>query len=216
MRLSYSTMHLLHECPHNYLNKISKIPQPESIYLIEGSKAHKIIQDHVSGKKPHPLLKHIRKKFPVVESVKPDGSKDWDDERCKFSVEYRGHEIIGWIDGLDKPVLENPTEMLEAKFSGSPWSLRQFKESPQRWIYGWAVKSLKSAFLITGKRTPDQWVLNKVKTAKVPFTEKDYERAEEYIDYALKIIQEGNFKSDLVDGRCIDPRCCWGGNCMFK
>jgi hypothetical protein len=50
MYLSFSTMRLLYQCPHNYLNKISGIPQPSRPEFEEGKEAHKIIQAHLSGK----------------------------------------------------------------------------------------------------------------------------------------------------------------------
>ena len=106
--------------------------------------------------------------------------------------------------------------MLEGKFSSSPWSLKKYKDDPQRKLYGWAIKSLKQSTLITGLRNPAEWVLKKPKTARVKFTEQDYKDAEDYINKALQIIKLGNFQTDLVNGKCTDPRCYWGENCMFK
>lgn len=202
-------MRLLHECPHNYLNKINKIPQPESDALVEGKAAHRIMQDHVCGKKPHEDFEHIDLHFPIVEHF------DFD-PRCKFEVPFQEHTIIGFIDGLDKPVQYNPTRMLEGKFSSSPWSLNKYKNDPQRKIYGWAVRSLTEAYLITGKRRPEEWKTHKIKTARVPFVTKDYADAEEWMLFAINKIKNGDFLSDLVDGICVNPRCYWGENCMFK
>lgn len=209
MRLSFSTMRLLHECPHNYVNKMSGIPQPESEALIEGRRNHRIMQDHVSGRKLHEDFSHIDLKFPIVEV------EDYD-PRCKFEVPFRGHTIIGFIDGLDKPVQESPTVMLEGKFSSSPWSLTKFKKSAQRKIYGWAVPSLEKAFLITGHRKTDKWKVKRIKTAMVPFTEQDYEEAIEYMNFAIDKIKSGDLLTDLVGGKCTDPYCWWGENCMYK
>jgi hypothetical protein len=209
MNLSFSTMNLLHECPHNYLNKINKVPQPENPYFELGHQAHRIMQDHVSGVKENEYFNHIKKKFPVVEVV------DFD-PRCKFEVPFGEHIIFGFVDGLDKPMNENPTELLEGKFSSRPWGLGQYKDHPQRKIYGWAIRSLKYAFLITGKLRPEEWKTNRIKTARITFTQQDYDDAEKYINDALKIIREGTFTSDLLDGKCLDRRCYWGSNCMFK
>lgn len=206
---SFSTLRLLHECPHNYLNKINKIKQPESDALKEGKAAHRIMQDHVSGVKPHPCFEHIDLKFDVVET------KDFD-PRCKFEVPFGDYVIFGYIDGLDKPVKEEPTVMLEGKFSSSPWGLTKYKRDPQRKICGWAVRSLKEAYLLTGLRRPEQWETTKLKTARVPFKPKDYSDAEEWMLKAIKMIEEGDFLSDLVNGKCVNPRCYWGENCMFK
>lgn len=206
---SFSTLRLLHECPHNYLNKISGIKQPESIYLEEGKIAHGILQRHVSGVEKCESLKHLDIEFPIVEM------KDFD-PRCKFSVEYNGIVMYGFIDGLSDLIENNPKRMMEGKFSSSPWSLGKYKKDPQRKIYGWAIRSLEEAVLVTGQRQPDRWATDKVKTAKVKFTEKDYIDAENYINEALRKIKEGDFTSDLVNGKCTDPRCYWGENCMFK
>ena len=209
MRLSFSTLRLLHDCPHNYVNKISKIEQPESIYLIEGKEGHRIGQDHVSGKKLHPGMAHIKMVFPIVEE------KDFD-ERLKFEVPYKGHTIIGFCDALDKLIPDSPTRLAEFKFSSSPWSLDKYKKDYQRKMYGWAIRSLKEAILITGQRQPEKWLSQPPKTLKVPFVEQDYVDAEWFIDRGLEIIQSGDFLTDLEDGKCRDPRCYWGERCMFK
>jgi hypothetical protein len=221
MKLSFSTMRLLHECPHNYVNKISGVEQPESHYLVEGRNAHRIMQDHVSGKQFHKGFAHIKHEFNVVEDV------DFD-PKCKFSVfvdsefnrvdieEEAAHEIYGYIDGLNSLIEHNPTKMLEGKFSSSPWSASKYKKDAQRKIYGWAVPSLQEAILITGKRRPEEWDTHKIKTAKVVFTEQDHREAVEYMKFAVDKIQSGDLLSDLVDGRCTDPRCYWGENCMYK
>lgn len=209
MRLSFSTMRLLHECPHNYVNKISGIKQPESPALIEGKLAHRIMQDHVSGTKIHPALEHMDLHFPVVERV------DFD-PNCKFEVPFGDHSIFGFVDGLDRPTNDNPTVILEGKFSSSPWSLGKYKKDPQRKIYGWALRTVKVAYLITGKRTPDEWADSRVLTRKVKYVEKDYADAEEWMSEAIRKINEKDFYGDLVDGKCIDPRCYWAERCMFK
>jgi len=241
MKLSFSTMRLLHECPHCYVNKISGIKQPESIYLTEGKIAHGIAQRHVSGVEAHPALEHIALTFAVVEK------RDFDPD-CKFLVpvgqdlallnvedfctcdfpnekdgqcrkcgkEIPPYVILGFIDGLDKKVSDEPTVMLECKFSGSPWSLGKYKKDPQRKIYGWAMRTVKTAYLITGKRKPEEWETIKPVTRKVDFTEQDYKDAEEWMAEAIRRIENKEFYSDLVNGKCVDPRCYWGERCMFK
>lgn len=209
MRLSFSTMRLLHECPHCYVNKMFKIKQPESIYLVEGKIAHGIMQRHVSDVEEHPAFAHIGLKFPVVEKI------DFDPD-CKFEVPFGKHTIIGFIDGLDKRVDEKPTVMLEGKFSSSPWSLGKYKKDPQRKIYGWAMRSVKTAYLITGKRTPEEWETIKPVTRKVDFTEQDYKDAEDYMSKAIKMIEEKDFYGDLDNGVCTSYNCWYGANCMFK
>lgn len=209
MKLSFSTMRLLHDCPHNYINKITGIKQPESIYLIEGKAAHRIMQEHVSGRKLHPDFAHINFKFPIVEE------KDFD-ERLSFEVPYKEYIIRGFVDGLDKLIPEKPEDLLEGKFSGSPWSNKKYKDDPQRKIYAWAIRSIKKCHLITGKRKPEEWRSNRIKTTSIEVVEKDYADAEKYMDEAIEVLETGDFKSDLVDGFCRDPRCYWGDRCLFK
>lgn len=204
--LSFSSLSILHECPHNWINKINKIEQPESLALTEGKVAHRLMQDHFSGKILRDDLKHIDYKFPIVEEV------DFD-ERTKFEIEFGDkYLIMGFIDGLN---LEEG-RMLEIKSSSSPWSLGKFAKSAQRKIYGWARKDIKEALLVTGLRDPDKWATTLPKTALIEFTEQDYEEAVKYIEDGIKILESGEFTTDLVDGVCRNPRCYWGENCMFK
>lgn len=205
MQLSYSTMRLLYECPHNYLNKISGIAQPSRPEFEEGKEAHKIIQSHLSGKEIRDDLKHLKFSFPIVEKI------DFDPD-TRFEVAFGDHTIFGFFDGLN---LEKG-QLLEIKTSSTLWSLNKFKDLIQRKIYGWAMPELTEAILITSARDPNQWQYQPPKAIRVPFTEKDRSDAEEWIAGAIEKIKSGDFTSDLVNGKCVDPRCYWGDACMFK
>lgn len=206
IKLSYSSLNILHTCPHNWLNKMMGIPQPDRVWFKEGRKAHRIIQDHISGKKPHEHLKHIDLTVPVVEET------DFD-IRCKFSFTIAGYLIRGYYDGLD---LEN-NRFIEIKTSSSGnWSIGKFQKAPQRKIYGLSNDRFKESVLITGHRKPVKWKSNKLKVYIVPVTEEDREEARQWIEQGIKILESGDFTSDLVDGKCTDPYCYWGENCQFK
>ena len=203
MKLSYSTLRLLYECPHNYLNKISGVKQPESIFLTEGSEAHLIIQKHVSGVEVRPDLAHINYKFPIVEKIKfdPDTKFTIAIDRqlnildktlycmCEFPkmgaenlcIKCRKPEapflFTGFFDGLNMEL----NDLLEIKTSSSMWSIAKFEKLIQRKIYGWAMPTLKRAILITAPRDPAKWDREPPKVLPVPFTEKDRIEAKQWI-----------------------------------
>jgi len=189
------------------------IPQPEKPEWAQGKKIHKIIQAHVSGKKAHPHLKHIKYKFPIVEE------KEFD-ERCRFELpitagmksgKVEKYKIIGFLDGL------NPEEkrFLEIKSSDPIWSLARFKKSIQRKIYS-LNKGFEESILITCSKVIDLWEAQPPKVYKVPLTMQDKSEAVDWIMKGIQILVSGNFTTDLVDGKCVDPRCYWGVNCQFK
>lgn len=230
IQLSYSSLSLLHERPHCWLNKTMGIPQPQKPEWEQGKKIHRIIQDHVSGKKFHPYLKHIKYKFEIVEE------KDFD-ERCRFefcfSKKYKNtyelcgktlesklrddYGIIGFYDGLNK----KKRQFLEIKSSDPLWSLVKFQKSIQRKLYALSNSWLTEAILIACSKDESRWEKELPKVFKVPLTEQDREDAIEWILEGIKILENGQFLSDLTempDGslRCLDPRCFWGENCNWK
>lgn len=204
-RYSYSTLRLLWECPHNYLNKISGIKQPDNDFFKEGREAHAILQKHLSGKELRDDLKHLKFNFPIVEKV------DFDPD-TKFEVAFGEDSIFGFFDGY------NPEtgQLLEIKTSSTLWSLQKFKDLVQRKIYGWAMPALTEAILVTGSKDPKKWQYEPPKAIRVPFTEQDKQDAKDWIVGAINKIKAGDFTSDLVAGKCVDPRCYWGENCQFK
>ena len=207
MRLSFSSLNMLHEASHQWANKMMGIKVPDYPFLKEGKDAHRIIQDHVSGKKIHPFLKHIKIKFPVVEEV------DFD-ERCKFSFPVKTDkgecEIMGFYDGLDI----KKGRLLEIKTSSTPWSLGKFRKSMQRKIYGLSNFKIKEAFLITCPRNPDDWERNNPKLYSILFRASDYREATKWIFDGINIILKGDFTGGLdEDGKCTG--CFYGQNCSF-
>jgi len=181
-----------------------------------GKKIHRIIQDHVSGKKPDPRFKHIKYTFPIVEEVEFDG-------RCRFEFELNPlirkigkikgtYKIMGFFDGLD---YENK-RFLEIKSSDPIWSISRFEQSFQRKLYSLAEPDFTEAILITCSKDESKWEREQAKVYSVPLTERDRLQALDWITAGIRVLEAGNFTSDLVDGKCVDKWCYWGANCQFK
>lgn len=233
IQLSYSSLNILHTCPHNWLNKQMKIKAEEKPEWAQGKLCHKIIQEYLKiplSSRPRSKeeiqllfkkgsidprtkrgmlvslpLKHIKHVFPIVEE------RDFD-PRCKFEFIFENYKIRGFYDGRALDF----SQLLEIKTSFKPWSLGQFQKAMQRKLYGLSDKRFKEAVLITGQRDPELWKNDPPKVYKVPFTEKDWHEANLWILEGIKILEKGDFTSDLVDGKCIDRWCYWGANCQFK
>lgn len=204
--LSYSTINMIYKASHNWLNKQMGLKPETRIEWDEGKKAHRIIQDHVSGKLIDERLKHITFTFPVVETV------DFD-ERTKFVIPINTkYAVRGFADGLNK----EEKRLLEIKSSSTPWSIGKFLESKQRKIYSLGFPYVSEAILITCLRHPDQWILTPPKVMKLAMTNKDRDEAMEWILGAINIIEKGEFNGGLENGKCLDPFCYYGRNCAFK
>ena len=211
--LSFSTINncLQPYNSHNWLNKMLGAKPEDKWYYHAGTEAHRIIQQHVSGAKKHPYLKHIKVKFPVVET------RDFD-PRTKFSFKIRmplkeKYEVIGFFDGRN----EDWSKGLEIKTSSNPWSLAKFQSSMQRKLYSLASPNLKVMYLITGQKEPDRWEEDKPKLYRVPVTFQDRQDALEWVKKAIDVIEAGEFRGGLDEnGKCTDPNCYYGANCQFK
>ena len=212
IQLSYSTINMLYQASHNWINKQCGLKPEERPEWNEGKIAHRIIQDHVSGKKKDDRLAHIEFSFPIVEEV------DFD-ERCKFDMPLyftglkNSYSIIGFMDGINNA----EHRLLEIKVSSVPWSLMKFQQLIQRKIYSMARPDLVETIGITGVRNPDNWKQDLPKVYKIPNTNKDRQEAKDWILGGIKIIESGDFKGGLDEnGKCTDPRCYFGRNCQFK
>lgn len=203
--LSYSTINMILEHPHCWLNKVMGFKVEDKPWFHEGTEAHRIIQDHVSGRKIDERLSGVKVTFPVVEQ------QDFD-PKCKFSFVREGIEIIGFYDGLD----EENNRFLEIKTSSEPWPIKRYQDSYQRRLYALAKPKMTESILITCKRKPEQWVETPPKVYRLPLTQQDRDEAEEWLIKGITFIKSGVYTGDLVDGRCIDPRCPFGRNCQFK
>jgi len=209
---------MLHEASHNWLNKMMGLKPEEREYWKAGKAAHDIIQKHISGKELDARLAHIEDRFPIVEE------RDFD-PRCKFDFSLDDwanptgftpsgeYNIIGFYDGLDP---ENK-RFLEIKTSSSPWSVGKFKNSFQRKTYSLASPEFTESILITCRKDPELWELEKPKRFTVPITDLDRVEALGWIIAGIRIIESGDFTGGLdEDGRCTNPYCYYGCNCQFK
>jgi hypothetical protein len=224
IQLSYSTINMLYQASHNWINKqIGLRPEEKAIYQ-EGKKAHDIIERHLSGKECHPQLVHLNFSFPIVEE------KDFD-ERLKFNIELNdsllklvdprdprfyqpkdSYNIIGFADGLNQPA----GYFLEIKTSSVPWTIKKFFDSEQRKLYALGFAWANRAICISGQRDPAKWATEKVKAYSLPCTPKDHADAILWVLGGIKIIESGDYTGGLVDGKCVDPNCYYGINCHFR
>jgi len=216
IQLSFS---VLNSClqPHNshcWINRQLGLKPEERPEWIKGKIVHKIIADHLAGRKLDERLKHINYKFPITES------EDFD-ERCKFEIPIKfgvndkvvnSYKVIGYFDGLD---LENH-RFLEIKASDPVWSLIKFQNSMQRKLYAFANSQITEAVLITCSKYPDRWAQEPPKVFSVPLTPQDKSDAVKWLLEGIQIIEKGDFSGGLVDGKCVDPYCYYGRNCQFK
>lgn len=194
--LSYSALNTLHEASHQWVNKQMGLKIPDYPFLAEGKHAHRLIQDHVSGKKKRQDLKHIKIRFPIVEEV------DFD-ERCKFSFPMTSGKskylMRGFYDGRTKDY----SRILEIKSSSTPWSMGKFRKAVQRKIYGLSNTKIKEAYLITCARNVDKWEKEPPKIYKVAYTPKDYSDAIKWITDGINILLKGDFTGGLdKKGKC--------------
>lgn len=211
VRLSYTSLNNIHN-GHEWVNKQMCIPVPDYPFLKEGKEAHRIIQDHVSGKIRHEFLSHIKINFPVVEE------KDFD-ERCQFTIPINDkYEVFGYVDGKDK---ENK-RFLEIKSSSTLWSMKQFSDAMQRKIYALSEPDFTEAYLITGSKDPEVWKNEAPKMFSVPLTQNDRDEALEWIMEGIRLLETGEYKKIGLDetGHC--QGCFWNmpryqhlANCAF-
>lgn len=182
-RLSYSGMNALINEPHTWLCKQMGLKTFTTKYFEEGKEAHRIIQEHVSGVKLHPLLKDLPI-FPVVEKVDFD-----EDTKIYYKIDDK-YELIGFCDGL------NPEkgEILEIK-SGKTWSPTDFKKLMQWKLYCLALPETKKIWLVNVPRDPNLWMPQTIKILNTTVTPQDVKEAEEFIKKAVDIIE--NIKAVL-------------------
>lgn len=206
--LSYTTINMVLVASHNWVNKQMKIKPEDRDYYHQGTDAHRIIQEHVSGKKEHEFLKSIKDRFPVVEQQNFD-------PMTKFVIPVNEkYNVIGYVDGYN----DEEKKILEIKTSSNPWPISKFESLMQRKIYGLGFKGFKSCVLITCKRNDYEWEDTKPKVYELPYTEKDIEDAWKFIFKGIEVIESGIYTGGLdEEGNCaLGYRCYYGKNCWFK
>jgi hypothetical protein len=161
----------------------------------EGKEAHRIIQQHVSGKLLDTRLEKITVRFPVVEE------RDFD-TRTHFKKGIDGlYAIHGYLDGIDP---ENK-RFLEIKTGFIPWGIAKFHSLMQWRLYS-LLGEFNEAVFITCTRD-----LKKVAMFKLDITEKHKQEALDWIKKGIAIIESGEF-SYTGQGK---SRYCLYINCPF-
>ena len=128
IELSYSTMHALIHEPHTFICKYKlDLETFTTPALAEGSRLHRIIQDHVSGRAPHPALAHLPY-FPHVEQHACDPAM----QVCRRINDQ--FSFVGYVDGLNPQT----KQLLEIK-TGAVWSRQRFLAHVQWQLYAAAL-----------------------------------------------------------------------------
>jgi len=229
IKLSFSSLNQLHEASHQWLNRQYGIQVPDYHFFKEGKIAHNVIQKHVSGEEKCDDLKHIKDEFPIVERrdfdpackitmfVKPNGEEveffsKKEDKLITIATNdpiRDEYEITGYVDGRT----EDWKKLMEAKSSGTPWSLGRFQKSQQRKIYHLAT-GCEEQILITCTRDLELWKDKKPKIFSLKPTPQDATEAALWIAQGIQILEAGDFTGGLDEnGKCTG--CLYGNNCYY-
>jgi hypothetical protein len=189
--LSYSTLNDLIQHPHTYLCKALGIVQPVSEAMEAGRQAHEIVIGHVCGTK--------------IDHRLPDTLPGFQKPEYKVFAEYRnGYALYGFCDAVD---FRSKT-IMEYKTSGTTWSQNKFDALMQIPFYSLAT-NFRKVYMITSHAD-----LTGFKVFYKEVTDAEIEKVKAWIESGIKIIESGNFTSDLVDGKC-PGRCNYGSACFF-
>jgi len=177
IRLSYSTINELFAEPHTYLNKIMGIPRHTSQAMEEGKSAHKIIQEHVSGKKLNPLLDKLPQ-FGIVETMDRDSKTE-----IKYQINDK-YYLIGYADGIDLKT----NSLLEVK-SGKKWTPLEFARLMQWRLYLLGLPDIKTVYLVNTPRLESDWNSDNIRIFKTTVVKNDIKNAKEYLQRAIYMIE---------------------------
>lgn len=203
VRLSFSTINSVINCPHSWLTKQMGLPQVQSDFLTQGKEVHRVIQDHISGKDEKPLLKELNLPiFPIVEE------KDFD-ERLKIEFNFnKSYQLMGFADGRT----DDWKRIVEIKSSSKPWNQSRFAKSPQWKIYGLMKPEIETVTLITTPRDIESWGAKNIKVFNADITDQHRKEARSFIEKGIGIIE--TIKDQKLHEE--EPnRYCWTVNCPF-
>lgn len=188
--LSFSTLDALIKHPHTYLCKAMGIEQPVNEYMEAGKIAHKIVTDHVCGIKKDPRV------MIDLEFTNPE---------YKCFKDYRdNYALYGFCDAVSF----KSKSIMEYKTSTKPWSQQRFDDLIQIPFYS-LVTEFRKIFMVTS--TSD---LINFKVFYKEVVDKEIQKAKDFIEQGIAIIEKGDFTSDLVGGKC-DGSCNYRINCHF-
>jgi hypothetical protein len=194
-------MNALVNAPHTWLNKINGLPTRTTPEFEAGKRVHRIVQDSVSGKTPHPLLSNLPT-FSKVENCDFDKTME---VTHKINKHYHFHGYADLIDDTRK-------DFGDIK-SGAPWSVQKIMSHPQFWLYSWAL-GYSDFWLINLPKETETWNKNNITVIKAKFNDKHYDRAQEFIDRSIDVIE--NIKDYIAKEDFEKSRYfCWYIDCPF-
>jgi len=166
------------------------IEQPVNEYMEAGKVAHKIVTDHVCGIKKDPRVT-LDLQFTNAE--------------YKCFTDYRdNYSLYGFCDAVSF----KSKSIMEYKTSSKPWSQQRFDDLIQIPYYSLAT-NFRKIFMVTSTAQ-----LENFKVFYKEINEADIQKAKDFIEQGIAIIEKGDFRSDLIDGKC-DGSCNYGPKCYF-
>lgn len=177
-KISYTTANALINSPHTWLNKINGLKTFSTRYFEEGKELHRIVQDSLSGKIPHPQLGKMPE-FDLVEE------EDFD-QRLHVERKISGNYIYhGYVDGIST----KRKEFIDIK-TGRPWGVAKFSKHPQFSLYAWALgEKYKTKWLLSLPRNQNLWNNRTIKIFTASVNDRDYNRAEKFLEKAIDVIE---------------------------
>ncbi len=201
IELSYSTMHALIHEPHTFICKYKlDLETFTTPALAEGSRLHRIIQDHVSGRATHPALAHLPY-FPHVEQQAFDPTMK---VRRPINDQF---SFVGYVDRMNAQT----QQFLEIK-TGSVWSKQRFLDHVQWKLYAAALPHYAEVVFVNCSRPERSWTTRNVRVYRHTITAADRAAAEPFIALAIDIIAHIDQYPLYVRGR---SRWCFYRGCPY-
>ena len=201
IELSYSTMNALIHEPHTFICKYTlDLETFTTPYLEEGSRLHRIVQDHVSGRAEYPALAHLPY-FPHVEQGKFDPVMN---VRLPINDQF---SFFGYVDGLNPQT----KQFLEIK-TGSAWSKQRFLALVQWKLYAAALPDYTDVVFVNCSRPERYWTASNVTVYRHTITAEDRAAAQPFIARAIDIIEHIDQYPLTVKGR---SRWCFYRGCPY-
>ena len=201
IELSYSTMNALIHEPHTFLCKyVLGLETFTTPYLEEGSRLHRIVQNHVSGRAAHPGLAHLPY-FPHVEQRPFDPTM-----QVRLPIDDT-FSFIGYVDGLNPQT----QQVLEIK-TGSRWSKQRFLDLVQWKLYAAALPDYAEVVFVNCSRPESAWSRRTAAVYRHTITEADRAAAAPFIRRAIDIVAHIDRYPLYVKGR---SRWCFYIGCPY-
>jgi len=189
MNLSYSSIRGIHDSSHFWYNKIMKANQPDRPAFI-------------AGKTTHLLLQQDTKKY-----------IDWDFNNSEYFFSKPWGEAImrGYIDLVNWKSKCFSEIKTGRKKKGMGW----FKKSNQWRLYSKMLGLKKVLFVFAeidyNNEVPEVVSIKNISKYYYEIQNKDYEPLDEWVQYAIDHIKNGDYLKDKTcDG------CFYGENCLLR